>query len=521
MAPRRVQAPMAEELSLAEKKVLLALSELGTATPGQVGARTGQGGVEVMNASSWLRAKGLLVRDEKLHVAYALGPEGQAYAEKGLPERRLCEALLRSDGALPLGALGQQPEFAAHPDEVKIATGQAKRKGLIEIGRGDDNQPVARLTEKGRGVAEGEIMPDERVLEQLKAGEQPEAALDPAALKALLDRQNVLRKRETVAYSLQLTPKGQAVIQAGITLEEGIAQLTPELLQTGKWRDVKLRPYDVTTFAPEVTGGKRHPLRRIIDDIRTIFLEMGFEEITGPFVHTTFWDMDALFVPQDHPAREMQDTFYLQQPARRELPAKGDEGQYVKTIQAVHEDGGKTGSRGWGYDWNKAEAEKLLLRTHTTVETIRHLAKNPEGPTKAFIVGRVFRKEAMDATHLPEFHQVDGIVMEEGANLRMLIGMLREFYAKMGATDVRVRPAYFPYTEPSLEVEVYYNNRWIELGGAGIFRPEVTRPAGCKHPVLAWGLGLERLAMMRLGLKDIRSLYESDLDWLRSVPVKF
>jgi phenylalanyl-tRNA synthetase alpha chain len=130
----------------------------------------------------------------------------------------------------------------------------------------------------------------------------------------------------------------------------------------------------------------------------------------------------------------------------------------------------------------------------------------------------VFRKEAMDATHLPEFHQVDGIVMEEGANLRMLIGLLREFYRKMGASDVRVRPSYYPYTEPSLDVEVHYDGRWMELGGAGIFRPEVTQPAGVKHPVLAWGLGLERLAMVRLGLKDIRQLYESDLAWLRRVP---
>lgn len=511
---------MAEELSLAEKKVLVALHGLGTASPAQVGERTGQGGVEVMNASSWLRAKGLLQRDERLSVFYGLGPEGQAFAARGLPERRLCEVLVRTEGGAPLASLGQQPEFQASPDEVKIATGQAKRKGLIEIGRDDAGQPVARLTEKGRGVAEGEIMPDERLLEQLAQGEQPEGALDRDALRALADRQNVVKKRESVAYTLQLTAKGKALAEAGVTLDEGVAQITPELLQTGKWRDVRLRPYDVTTYAPEVTGGKKHPLRRIIDDIRTVFLEMGFEEIEGGFAHTTFWDMDALFIPQDHPAREMQDTFYLDEPRARALPTSGKEASYVKTVQAVHERGGRTGSLGWGYAWSRPEAERLLLRTHTTVETIRHLVAHPDPPVKTFLVGRVFRKEAMDATHLPEFHQVDGIVMEEGANLRMLIGLLKEFYAKMGFDDVQVRPSYYPYTEPSLDVAVKWGERWLELGGAGIFRPEVTLPAGVKHPVLAWGLGLERLAMLKLGIKDIRQLYESDLDWLRRVPAK-
>jgi phenylalanyl-tRNA synthetase alpha chain len=153
------------------------------------------------------------------------------------------------------------------------------------------------------------------------------------------------------------------------------------------------------------------------------------------------------------------------------------------------------------------------------VDTIEYLHRHPDPPVKVFSIDRVFRNEALDATHLPEFHQVEGIVMEEGANLRQLIGLLREFYAKMGFPELRVRPAYFPYTEPSLEIDVFYNNRWMELGGAGIFRPEVTEGVGVKHPVLAWGLGLERLGMMMLGLKDVRDLYVSDVEWLRNAPL--
>jgi phenylalanyl-tRNA synthetase alpha chain len=134
-------------------------------------------------------------------------------------------------------------------------------------------------------------------------------------------------------------------------------------------------------------------------------------------------------------------------------------------------------------------------------------------------VDRVFRKEAIDRTHLPEFHQIEGIIMEEGADLPMLVTTLRTFYAKMGYSEVRVRPAYFPYTEPSLEVEVRWRGKWLELGGAGIFRPEVTEPLGCMAPVCAWGMGLERLAMLVLGLDDIRQLYISDLAWLRDQPM--
>ncbi|HEX2021186.1 MAG TPA: phenylalanine--tRNA ligase subunit alpha, partial [Candidatus Thermoplasmatota archaeon] len=191
----------------------------------------------------------------------------------------------------------------------------------------------------------------------------------------------------------------------------------------------------------------------------------------------------------------------------------------VEKVKAVHEHGGGTGSRGWRSAWSREVAEQMLLRTHTTVDTIQYLARHPRPPVKVFSVDRVFRNEAIDATHLPEFHQVEGIVMEEGANLRQLIGLLREFYRRMGFERVTVRPSYYPYTEPSLDIAVWYNNKWLELGGAGIFRQEVTKPWGIETPVLAWGLGLERLAMLKFGLKDLRELYVSDVEWLRNAPI--
>jgi phenylalanyl-tRNA synthetase alpha chain len=192
----------------------------------------------------------------------------------------------------------------------------------------------------------------------------------------------------------------------------------------------------------------------------------------------------------------------------------------VSAVSRAHENGGSTKSRGWGYHWNPELSSQTLLRTHTTSTTIRQLAKREPLPIKVFSIGRVFRKERISFKHLPEFHQIEGIVVGD-VNFRNLLGILKEFYARMGFEKIRFRPAYFPYTEPSLEVEVFFDkkNGWIELGGAGIFRPEVSLPLGIDYPVLAWGLGLERLAMLRLDLTDIRALYRSDIDWLRSLPL--
>ena len=196
-----------------------------------------------------------------------------------------------------------------------------------------------------------------------------------------------------------------------------------------------------------------------------------------------------------------------------------NETQLLKEIARVHENGGTTGSTGWGYTFSKTEGERALLRTHTTVNTIRYLYNHPKPPCKVFSLERVFRKENIDTTHLPEFYQIEGIIYEENANFRQLIGILKEFYRRMGFEKIRFRPGYFPYTEPSMEVEVFWNGKWMELGGSGIFRPEVTEPIGVKNPVLAWGLGLETACHAPLWSFDIRSLYISDLEWLRKTPL--
>jgi phenylalanyl-tRNA synthetase alpha chain len=213
----------------------------------------------------------------------------------------------------------------------------------------------------------------------------------------------------------------------------------------------------------------------------------------------------------------MQDTFYIDRPPRFGLPEK----ELVERVKATHENGGDTGSVGWRYDWDEETARRVVLRTHTTAATVYALKENPKPPRKVFLVGRVFRREKTDYKHLPEFHQVDGVIIDDKASLSTLLGTLAEFYRQMGFDDVKFRPDFFPYTEPSVGSFVRMKGRddWLELGGSGVFRPEVTRPFGCEVPVLAWGLGLERLAMLRYGIEDIRKLYLSDLSWLEETPL--
>lgn len=494
-----------EGLSPQERRLLLTLEKLDG--EGSIDDIFEAGGftqtVEVMNAASWLQSKGLVDVQETAKKVYSL--KSKSAVEEALPERRALDHLCAIGGKAEMGALAE----VLDEKEISIAIGWLRRKGLADIVK-EEGKKLVSITGRGMEMVTSP-MEDEEVLEKLALGETSEDDVPEQVIKQLLTRQDLVEERLKIRRSLSLTGLGSEVLSLGIELKEEVAQLTPELLQNGSWRDTTFRKYDIRTFAPSKYPGKKHPLTRMSDEVRRIFIQMGFEEIDEEYIQPAFWNMDALFIPQDHPARELQDTFYLKNPKEIEL----EDEEIVDIIAKVHEDGWETGSLGWGYKWDRAMAKKALLRTHTTVNTIRYLWKHPDPPVKVFSLSRVFRNEAIDATHLPEFVQIEGIIVEEKGSLDMLIGVLKEFYRMMGFENVRVRPGYFPYTEPSLEVDVLYNGSWMELGGAGIFRPEVTLPFGVKYPVLAWGLGFERLAMLRWNLKDLRELYISDLDMLR------
>jgi phenylalanyl-tRNA synthetase alpha chain len=497
-----------KELSQNEKKVLLALQKLyGKGSPQEI-VQLGDFSldVEVSNAASWLQSKKLVVIENIIKTVYSLGKEGKRFVEKGLPEKRALKLLYDKKGKITLQSLSE----VLSPDEISVAIGWLKTNGWATIRKEKDT--IIEITDKGK-KALSDITDVEKLLCLLD--EHPEQVIEKDSIRPLLSRKNVIKEKEHISSTISLTEQGKKIVEKGIEIQEEISQLTSSIIKGNEWKQKTIRPYDIHAFAPALFGGKPHPLVALISEIRQIFVEMGFKEIQGDYVESCFWNMDVLFIPQDHPAREMQDTFYCKTPSKIPIPQQ----DLLKDVARVHENGGSTGSTGWGYTFSQNEGERALLRTHTTVNTIRYLYNHPRPPCKVFSLERVFRKEDIDTTHLPEFYQIEGIIYEENANFRQLIGILKEFYQRMGFEKIRFRPGYFPYTEPSMEVEVFWNKKWMELGGSGIFRPEVTEPVGVKDPVLAWGLGLERLAMLRFGLSDIRSLYISDLDWLRKTPL--
>ena len=265
---------------------------------------------------------------------------------------------------------------------------------------------------------------------------------------------------------------------------------------------------DVEADVSSVYPARTHPLKDTIDEIREIFVKLGFSEIQGNLAQSSFWNFDALFTPQDHPARELQDTFYIENLKSK----KSANPTQIKQVSKSH-------SQNWRYDWELSESQKMVLRTHTTCVTIRYLADKKPDEARIFSLGRVFRNEKVSYKHLVEFNQIEGIVIGNNTTLRDLMGIQKEFYRQLGLTKIKFWPTFFPYTEPSLQTMVYNEKlgKWVELFGMGIFRPEVTRPLGITKPVLAWGGGIERIAMLKYDLDDVREFYNNDLKWLRTV----
>ena len=483
-----------------ERQILAALSLNRTLSFETLVSQTRLKEDQVRRALQWLSSKGM--------VAISESTETRLRVARLPPELRLVELLARTPEPQTIDSLRNRFES---PGEFSAAFGRAKASGWVSLG-GED-RPTVRLTASNGSKDLTDLLELVRrgtKLEELQRDRR-------AQLDDLLKRGLVTRVDATTT-TVSLTPTGAGAASAETedrsTRSSTIDRLTPEALSSGSWRGRSLRPIDVEAKAPHFFPGRRHPVRDFIREVKETYISMGFTELSGGSVQPAFWNFDALFIPQDHPGREMQDTFYLEGLSDEGLARKG----VVANVAAAHEDGWTTGSRGWGYRWRVEEARRLVLRTHNTVLTIRALSESKESETRVFAVSKVYRNENLDYKHLAEFHQMDGIMVGKGLNVRHLMGFLQEFYKKLGMKDVKLWPTFFPYTEPSLEVVGYSEvvNDWIELGGSGVFRPEVTRPLGVKLPVLAWGPGIERLMLMRLGLDDMRELYGNDLSWLRS-----
>ncbi|ELP83826.1 phenylalanyl-tRNA synthetase alpha chain B, putative [Entamoeba invadens IP1] len=307
-----------------------------------------------------------------------------------------------------------------------------------------------------------------------------------------------------------------------------VTNLTTEMLQNGSWKDANWKEYNTEANGIYPKGGSRHQLSKVRENFKNIFLEMGFEEMpTDMYVESSFWNFDSLYQPQQHPARDAQDTFFLEAPAK--TSAADMEPDYVAKVKKVHSVG-DYGSIGWRSDWKEEEAEKCILRTHTTAVSSRVLAKlakkaKEDGefkPIKCFSIDRVFRNETVDQTHLAEFHQIEGFIADKNIGLAQLIAVIKEFFTKMGLPDVKFKPAYNPYTEPSMEIFAYHAGlkKYVEVGNSGVFRPEMLRTMGVPEDisVIAWGFGLERPTMISYGIKSIRSIFgpRTDLEFIKN-----
>jgi len=497
-----------ETLHPLERKVLPVLDK--TLDFNEIIKQTGLKDVEVMRALQWLQNKEVLKLKDNLKEVIVLGKNGEKYIKEKLPEKRF------------LNEIKDQPKTSEEiqkilsKEEFGVSMGILKKNSAVLIDK-KDGKLNFKITPMGKKFLEKQeeenFLKKQFPVELKKLSEE-----EKSVFEILKKRKDLLQTKLLKIKQIELTDLGKKAAKEKISGENVIDRLTPNLLKTGNWKGKKFRRYDVEINVPQIYGGRKQHYRRFLDQVREKFKSLGFQEMTGPIVETDFWDMDALFMPQFHSARDIHQAYYIKDPEKSILDEK-----IVEKVKKAHENGFNTGSKGWQYKFDSERTKRNLLRTQGTACSARKLAsKDLKIPGKYFGMTRCFRYDVIDATHLPDFNQTEGIVVEEGLTIKHLFGLLKMFAKEFADTDeIKIVPGYFPFTEPSCELFAKHPDLgWIELGGAGIFRPELTKPLGVDVPVIAWGLGIDRIAMFKLGIKDIRQLFSHDLKFLRSTKME-
>jgi phenylalanyl-tRNA synthetase alpha chain len=488
-------------LSPHEGTVLLAFARPGEELPlDQIAGRGELTTAQTRSAIERLKLRGALAQTgERVAASASLTQAGRAYARSKTPELRLLEALA---AGVPLQVHAVQSLPGLDPAEAGAAFGALKQQSVLELDQG-----MVSLTAPS-AVSDWEKR--QRLLERV--GRDGEVALDDLSAEErswLAGRRmkRLFQFKENRIRTYQLTPAGEQLRAQATATSQELSRLTPAMLQDGSWRGRRFRPYHIG-LPPRLVAGRRNPYRRFLDHTKQTLLGLGFQEMRGSLVENEFWNMDALFMPQFHPAREIHDVYFVAEPTHaREIPEL-----YLANVAAAHE-GRVADTRGWGYLFDRHRARRLILRSQGTSLSARQLAARPDIPGKYFSMARCFRYDTVDATHAPDFIQIEGIVLSAQVTLRHLLGILALFARQIAnAQEFKAVPDYYPFTEPSVQMHMRHPALgWIELGGAGIFRPEVTLPLGIEVPVLAWGLGLDRMAMVALGIDDIRYLFTNNL----------
>jgi phenylalanyl-tRNA synthetase alpha chain len=433
---------------------------------------------------------------------FSLTSEGEEYAKNGLPEERLLKRLEKEK--INVSTLKKKEE--------QIGLIWAKKKGLVEI-----DKDYLKLTQKGReasenGIHEGAVLKeldeDTSSYAQYKGKEE----IDEFVKRGLIETSSKKGIKE-----VEITQRGiLELAKERQTEAPEIDALDRNIIKSRSWSNGRFKSYNVEAPVEAKEAAVRHPLRIFIDEIRRAYLSLGFTEVSGPVIDSSFWVFDYLFVPQHHPARDMQDTFFLSKPSKLQIEDKS----LVKRIKQEHE-------KAWHNEWSEEIAMQAIPRTHMTSvtgrymnEMINRIKKNPkeyELPIKIFSIGRVFRNENATYKNLADFYQMDGMIIGRQLTLANLFDVLIKLYSLLGV-KINFKPTYFPFVEPGVECYTEFKGKDLELFGAGIIRKEITGVERKSINVLAWGPGVDRLMLLRdEKMENIASMYNSSAGWLREM----
>jgi len=466
----------------------------------------------------------LICLEKKSETVSVLTPEGELYLNKGTPEFCYAQVASKHEGMaaaefnkvfeseIPQFYTKEELEAAGIKADslAKVAFPKAKQNGYITLVKGAI----------GAGKCESDKFRD--ILKKFS---------EKVALTADETKQLKARKLlHDVPVTWFIITKGPKYVEDMSKFVKPVVDLTEEMVKSGEWKTIEFAPLNFEAMGTKVSSGHLHPLMKVRQEFRQVFLSMGFEEMdTSNWVEESFWNFDTLFQGQQHPCRDMHDTFFIDSPQKGKKPA--DEA-YFQRVKEMHEKGGD-GSIGLRYEFSEDIPLHNIMRTHTTAVSSRYLKKIADhyketgeiSPGSYFSIDRVYRNETLDATHLAEFMQVEGFVIGKDLSLGDLMNITREFFGRIGLPGVYFKPAYNPYTEPSEEIFCFHPGlgKPIEVGNSGMFRPEMLSPMGIPEGwnVIAWGFSLERPTMIEYGIDKISQLEgpKVPLDFVENAPI--
>ncbi len=455
---------------------------------------------DLMRDLAELESRRLIRLERSLRYLVKTSELGLKYLELGLPEERVLRYLMTGNGRARLEELAS---VGLDEDELRASLGRLRRYGLVRLEGG-----LVLLVE---GALSDFLSEVGRVKEILRNHVRPVSYDNLPDWVTDLKRRGFVDVDDVKIIKVYPTQDLLKLLSEGRVVEGVlITNLTSEALVTGTWKKAIFKEFDVGVEVPVRTPRLRHPYTLFMKYVKEILVEMGFEEVRGPYVESCLWNFDALFVPQYHPSRKETDVYYVDN-----AQAEVKEVDVLERTKEVH-----VGV--WKYGWREDVARMTVLRTHTTPVSLRTIYERGAGEYRVFSFDRVFRPDTPDPTHLMEFHQLEGIIVGKKVTFRELLGFFKELAKRLGMEEVRFKPAYFPFTEPSVEGFVKHPRLgWVEVFPGGMFRPEVLASVAlpADYKVAAWGIGIDRLAMIVLGFDDIRNLYSCDLDLIESTRI--